>query len=115
LDELVPDLLEEVPDDPFCEEKIQYRQTADGVIVYSVGPDGQDDNGTPEEETTDDRYDVRFRLLDPELRGARTLTFREEVMDSGLSLEALEEAGYTEEKLRALGLSEDDIRELGWR
>jgi hypothetical protein len=115
LDELVPELLTEVPDDPFCDDKIRYRRTEDGVVVYSVGPDGQDDNGTPQEEATDARYDVTFRLLDPELRGARTLTFRDEVMDTGLRLEDLEGAGYSAEKLQALGFTEDDIRELGWR
>jgi len=115
LEQLVPELLEEVPDDPFCNEKIRYRRTEDGVVVYSVGPDGQDNNGEPEEDHWDEAYDIPFRLLDPELRGGRTLTFREEVMDSELPLEALEEAGYTVEKLQALGFSEADIRELGWR
>ncbi len=124
LDELVPELLDEVPDDPFCEEKIRYRRTEDGVVIYSVGPDGQDDEATTHAEandpldyagSTESGWDIPFGLLDPELRGARTLTFRDEVMDSELPLEALEEAGYTKEKLRALGFSEADIRELGWR
>jgi len=114
LGELVPDLLDDVPDDPFCQDKIRYRRTEDGVVVYSVGPDGQDDGGRPHEEPPDDRCDISFRLLDPELRGARTLTFRDEVMDTGLKLQDLEDAGYTKEKLQALGFSEDDIRELGW-
>jgi len=112
LDQLVPELLDEVPDDPFWKEKIRYRGTEDGVIVYSVGPDGQDDKGTPQEEATDDRYDITFRLLDPGLRGAGTLTFRDQVMDTGLKLQDLEEAGYTEEKLGALGFSEEDIKKL---
>jgi hypothetical protein len=46
LDSLTPDLLAAVPLDPFDGKPLRYRRLADGVAVYSVGPDGVDDNGT---------------------------------------------------------------------
>jgi hypothetical protein len=45
LTELVPDYLPAVPKDPFDGRPLRYRPLADGVIVYSVGPDGRDDGG----------------------------------------------------------------------
>jgi len=56
--------------------------------------------------------DIPFRLLDPELRGARTLTFYEELLDSEWAEPFLGELGYTKDDARALGLSEEQIREL---
>jgi hypothetical protein len=37
---LVPELLKEVPADPCANEPLQYRKTANGVVVFSVGPVG---------------------------------------------------------------------------
>jgi hypothetical protein len=42
---LVPKYLEAVPLDPFDGQPLRYRKLADGVIVYSIGPDRQDDGG----------------------------------------------------------------------
>jgi hypothetical protein len=45
LDELVPAQLARVPTDPFDGKPLRYRRLADGVVIYSVGPDGTDDGG----------------------------------------------------------------------
>ncbi len=44
-DQLVPDYLATVPPDPWSGKPVILRKTADGVVVYSVGPDGKDDGG----------------------------------------------------------------------
>jgi hypothetical protein len=45
LADLVPDYLPKVPLDLYDGAPLRYRQLDDGVVVYSVGPDGQDDGG----------------------------------------------------------------------
>lgn len=70
--DLVPDLLEAPLDDPLGPGPILLRRDADGLLVYSVGPDGQDDRGqtkvwkgpnTPA--PTQMGGDVGYRLFDP--------------------------------------------------
>jgi len=41
----VPKYLPAVPDDPFDNGAMKYRQTDAGYTIYSVGPDGDDDGG----------------------------------------------------------------------
>src|SRR5205085_10074692 len=66
LDALVPDFLPGVPDDPFDGRPLRYRRLADGVVVYSVGPDGADDGGNLAEPLPrpPDGKDVGVRLWD---------------------------------------------------
>jgi hypothetical protein len=45
LDQLAPDFLAEPPKDPFDGAPLRYRIDATGCIVYSVGPDGLDQDG----------------------------------------------------------------------
>jgi hypothetical protein len=45
LSQLVPDILPEVPIDPFSGKELIYRRTPSGFIVYSVGSNGKDDGG----------------------------------------------------------------------
>ena len=45
LEELAPDFIEAISDDRFAEGPLKYVVSDDGVIVYSVGKDGQDDGG----------------------------------------------------------------------
>lgn len=45
LSQLVPDILSEVPTDPFSGKSLIYRRTPSGFIVYSVGSNGKDDGG----------------------------------------------------------------------
>jgi hypothetical protein len=47
LAELVPALLPAVPIDPFSNRPLVYRVTTNSFLLYSVGPDGKDDQGTP--------------------------------------------------------------------
>ena len=47
LAELVPSWLPAVPLDPFSNRPLIYRATTNSFLLYSVGPDGQDDQGTP--------------------------------------------------------------------
>ncbi len=109
LDQIVPEFLDAVPEDPFGTGKIRYKHTDTGVMLYSIGPDNRDQGGASMEEVlkTDrdsSAYDVPFRLLNPELRGAKTATFREEVLGSGVSLDDLKEAGLDEDALKHAGL-----------
>jgi hypothetical protein len=45
LDDLVGKFLKAVPNDPYDGKPLRYKRLPDGAIVYSVGPDGQDDGG----------------------------------------------------------------------
>jgi hypothetical protein len=45
LNELVPGYLTGVPADPFDGKPLRYRRLGDGVVIYSIGPDGKDDGG----------------------------------------------------------------------
>ncbi len=45
LKDLVPDFLDAVPLDPFDSQPLRYRTEPTGVIIYSIGPDGNDDGG----------------------------------------------------------------------
>jgi hypothetical protein len=45
LEELQPNFLAEIPADPYDGKPLRYKRVADGVVVYSVGPDGADNGG----------------------------------------------------------------------
>ena len=48
LNELAPAYLGRIPGDPFAPGKgLGYARQAGGYVLYSVGPDGKDDGGTP--------------------------------------------------------------------
>jgi hypothetical protein len=71
LSELPADLLPGgVPFDPFDAKPLRYRNLDDGVVVYSVGPDGTDDGGTLARSGLQPATgtDVGFRLWNPEHR-----------------------------------------------
>lgn len=64
LSELVPEFLSVIPTDPFDGALLRYRPLDSGYMVYSIGPDAQDDVGR---ETPADRrqrnkttYDITF-------------------------------------------------------
>jgi hypothetical protein len=48
LTDLVPSFLPSLPLDPFDGFPLRYRRSDDGVVIYSVGPDGKDDGGNLE-------------------------------------------------------------------
>ena len=47
LAELVPAWLPALPLDPFSKAPLVYRVTTNSFLIYSLGPDGKDDQGTP--------------------------------------------------------------------
>ena len=63
---LVPDILSELPIDPFSKlsETFRYRRNGDEAIVYSVGLDESDDWGRVDEQ---DR-DIGYRIVPPRIR-----------------------------------------------
>ena len=70
LPDLVPDYLSEVPIDCFDGQPLRCKHLKDGVVVYSVGPDGKDNDGRvrpgPDEFPGPDfeGFDIGFRLWD---------------------------------------------------
>jgi hypothetical protein len=56
---LSPAYLQAVPDDPFAlHAPFRYQRTATGYLLYSIGPDGKDNGGTPcpESQKPEDNY-----------------------------------------------------------
>ena len=45
LADLSPTYMEQIPEDPFADEAFHYRPEKDGYLIYSVGPNGKDDDG----------------------------------------------------------------------
>jgi hypothetical protein len=45
LDALVPDVLDTLPEDPFAGKAFHYRREGPGFVVWSVGPNGKDEQG----------------------------------------------------------------------
>jgi hypothetical protein len=109
LDALVPDLLPEVPQDPFSDGTIGYARLTDGVCLYSIGPDGWEDGAPPDGPRTEpyEGWGITFRLLDPELRGMREVLFGE---DPGLAYPGLLHAAASTGKIELARL----LIEAGW-
>lgn len=61
---LVPQSLERVPEDPYGQpgETLHYRRVSDGAVVWSIGPDGKDDNGEFEFDGADKPADILVRI-----------------------------------------------------
>ncbi len=51
LSELSPKYLKEIPKDLFSGKPLIYKPKADGYLLYSVGPNGKDDEGRPHDLT----------------------------------------------------------------
>ena len=67
--DLAPLYLREGQIDPFDGAALRYRRLADGVVIYSVGPDGKDHGGQIAREMPPaEGADVGFRLWDPAKR-----------------------------------------------
>ena len=54
--------------DPYADHELRYRQINDGVVVYSLGPNGTVEGGV-QHGIFDPELDIAFRLLDPAVRG----------------------------------------------
>jgi hypothetical protein len=69
LSQLQPTFLASVPADPFSTGRVHYRRLHDGLVIYSVGLDQQDNGGHLDRK---DAYaagvDIGFRLWDAEAR-----------------------------------------------
>ena len=72
LDDLPKEILASVPNDPFTGRRINYKHLPDGIVVYTVGPDGKDDGGAVEanEKEGKKQTDYGIRLWDPASRRA---------------------------------------------
>lgn len=46
LEDLVPDVMKDVPSDPFTGKPLTYERRGDGYLLYAVGTNGVDDGGT---------------------------------------------------------------------
>jgi len=70
LDELTPHFLKEVPGDPFDGAPLRLRRLPDGLVIYSVGADGQDNGGDVRctANLNQGGKDVGFRLWDADRR-----------------------------------------------
>src|SRR5262249_61256195 len=62
--------LQGIPIDPFDGRPIRYHAMAKGRIVYSVGPDGLDNNGllASESDPKEPERDIGLQIWDVELR-----------------------------------------------
>jgi hypothetical protein len=63
-DELMPKYLAQALKDPYDGRPIRIKKTAEGLVVYSVGPDGQDDGGKIGTNPMEPGTDIGFRLWD---------------------------------------------------
>ncbi len=61
LAEIDPAFLPEIPPDPFTGQPLVYRPEADGFVLYSLGENLKDDNGT--EESTDNKKTKAFDIV----------------------------------------------------
>ncbi len=66
LEQLTPQLLAELPEDPFTGLELRYRRAERGYVVYSVGPDRQDNGGleSSHQKESDDKKssDITFTV-----------------------------------------------------
>ena len=69
LDQLVPGQLKSVPLDLYDGKPLRYKRLEDGVLIYSVGPDGKDDGGKiNRKDLVAPGTDMGFRLWNPDRR-----------------------------------------------
>jgi hypothetical protein len=63
---LTPQYLDRVPADPFDGAPLRYRLLNSGYVIYSAGPDGQDNGGRehPANDKFADKtpYDITFKV-----------------------------------------------------
>ena len=69
LDQLAPELMSAVRDDPYTGRPLIYRRLPDGVVIYAVGKDGVDDGGNVDAANPNlPGADIGVRLWDPAKR-----------------------------------------------
>jgi hypothetical protein len=63
LEQLLPQFLPELPVDPYDRKPLRFKRLDDGVLIYSLGPDGKDDGGKIDRQKyTFPGSDMGFRL-----------------------------------------------------
>ena len=63
LEELVPDYCKAVPVDLFDGKQLRFRTFASGYVIYSIGPDGRDDDGAePDPNNSQAPHDIGFKV-----------------------------------------------------
>ena len=62
VEDVAPMYIRQVPPDPFTGQLLKMKATGDGVVVYSVGPDGVDDGGAPLSNEQPPKGDIRVRI-----------------------------------------------------
>jgi hypothetical protein len=71
---LTPDYLTRVPADPYDGKPLRLRRLSDGLVIYSVGPDGEDNGGKlVREKPGTPGTDIGFRLWDVAQRRHRAV------------------------------------------
>jgi hypothetical protein len=68
LEDIPKDILPSIPNDPFTGKPINYKRLPDGVVVYTVGPDGKDDGGAVIQTKQTKMTDFGIRLWDVDKR-----------------------------------------------
>jgi hypothetical protein len=67
IDEIVPDFLQELPEDPFTGVDLMYERRDKGYVLYSVGRDREDDRGLEQSEKKNSAdgksYDLPFNVF----------------------------------------------------
>jgi len=121
LAELVPEYYDSVPIDPRTNKPFTYVTNPANPELFIIG--GYTGDKTEDEfwkatgrSTADWTFMhpsgsygwVVFRLLNPELRGARQARFGDEV-SPGFTAESLNSLGYTIKRLKELGFSDEDL------
>jgi hypothetical protein len=65
LEQLAPDFLTDAPTDPYTGDPLLYHRLPDGVVIYSVGSDGEDNGGHIDwDHPKMPGTDIGFRLWD---------------------------------------------------
>jgi hypothetical protein len=64
LDELVPQYLTAVPRDPMDGKPLRFARRPDGIVIYSIAPNGKDDGGAVQAENKKTASDIGIRLWD---------------------------------------------------
>jgi hypothetical protein len=64
LSAMIPEFLPDVPTDPFDRQPLRFRRCHQGIMIYSVGPDGHDDGGILNRQHFASGSDVGFQLWD---------------------------------------------------
>ncbi len=67
LSSLTPELSKEVTLDPFDGQPLRYKRLPKGYMIYSIGPDGNDDGGLERASSrgsdANTPYDIPFKVM----------------------------------------------------